>query len=268
MGELDGVSTKSAAGWRAALREARDERRLTRAELAGRCGISVSALRAYESGTRHPSRRTLQAIVDALGLPADRANPVFTGAGYAADTRAITRLGPLLEADMREELRDRPWPAFITNQAFDVVRSNPPFDRAFGVAPGDPGDRSFLAGLSDERFASRLRNWDEVVAYIVGLAKGDPRWEQNLESPLAWIAPGIDRFSSGSPARIRRFVALWDSVAPILPRLRYSYRIEWTAPDATELSFWGLTMVTDLGNELHWNEWLPASRTTWEWFED
>lgn len=80
---------KDTFDWRTSLREHRKRRRLSQPEVARRSGLSVSAVRSYENGDRHPSPEALQAIIDAIGIPVEGANPIRAGAGYAIDWREI-----------------------------------------------------------------------------------------------------------------------------------------------------------------------------------
>ena len=41
----------------------------------------------------------------------------------------------------------------------------------------------------------------------------------------------------------------------------------WRAGDGTRLHFLGTLAVAEAATELHWNDWTPADRATWEWFE-
>jgi len=242
---------------------------LTREELARLTRLSTSAIRAYESGARHPSAKALNTIIEALGLPGERANELRRAAGFPYDERALTRLVSPTRGELIAELDQHPWPTFVTNQSYEVILSNHLFNTIMDVAPGayPRSQRSLLANISDAAFAGRLRNWDEVVTFMIGLAKGDPRWGSDLERPLSWIAPSLDRLTDGSPQLVARLVRLWDAAPALKPALRFTYPVEWTAPDGEHLSFLGITMLADVWDELHWNEWVPANARTWSWFE-
>ena len=75
--------------WRVAVRDYRRRLRLSLAEVARRSGLSLSAVKSYENGARHPTRSALKAVTDALGMTAQQSNPIFAGAGYATNWRAI-----------------------------------------------------------------------------------------------------------------------------------------------------------------------------------
>ena len=52
------------------LAERRREAGMTQADLAKACGLTVSAIKAYENGRRRPSRKASSALYRALGLDA------------------------------------------------------------------------------------------------------------------------------------------------------------------------------------------------------
>ena len=54
------------------LRRLRDEKQLTRGELAARSGLSVHVIRSYESGLRQPAWDSLNALARGLRVRLDR----------------------------------------------------------------------------------------------------------------------------------------------------------------------------------------------------
>ena len=52
------------------LAERRREAGMTQADLAKACGLTVSAIKAYENGRRRPSIKAISALYRALGLDA------------------------------------------------------------------------------------------------------------------------------------------------------------------------------------------------------
>ena len=52
------------------LAERRREAGMTQADLARGCGLTVSAIKAYENGRRRPSMKAISALYRALGLDA------------------------------------------------------------------------------------------------------------------------------------------------------------------------------------------------------
>lgn len=256
--------------WRATIRQWRENHGITQADLARRSGLSLASIKAYERGQRNPSRATLESLISALGIPREAANHILAGAGYAIDWQALfhERYLPLTVEQLQQEAEEYAWPAFVTNQSFDVVALNAATGIVFDVDTDTQltgfGERNLLGGITHDGFADRLENWDEVVRFICGLAKGDTRWgTADPSRPAPWLERPIERFLQGNPARIRRFFEIWESSEPIPHRIRQRFRIEWWHRDGTLLTFAGRLVIADIWSELHWNEWIPANARTW-----
>jgi transcriptional regulator with XRE-family HTH domain len=220
--------------WKTALRDWRKSESLTQAALAARSGLSVAAVRAYESGARHPSAAALQSIVDAIGIPREEANRLLAAAGHAVDMYSVFNWGlePATLVSLKAEADSLPWPAFITNQSYDVVHANRAFQRIMEVDLDyqymEHGARNLISNVVDTSFASRMANWDEVLGFIAGLAKADPRWQSGgAENPAPWLQGPIRRLLEGDPALVKRFFELWTAASPIPHRLRQRTRLHW-----------------------------------------
>jgi transcriptional regulator with XRE-family HTH domain len=242
---------------------------MTQPELASRSGLSLTAVKAYERGVRRPSADALEAIVAALGLSPDEANPIRAGAGFAINFSALFDHRYIFDlAVAREQLDRLQWPAYITNQSTLVVAYNAPFETLLDVdIPRefpDPAERNLIAYASDPRFTRGLENFDEVVGMLIGLAKGDPRVEApDVDRAPPWSTEAITKFLEGDPAFIRPFLALWEKQPPIPHRTRHVYEVRWRyrgQPPA--LRFVASLSPADIWNELWWNEWVPADGDT------
>lgn len=254
--------------WRAALRAHRQRRRLTYAEVARRSGFSLSAVKAYESGTRNPSAQALDAIIGALGLTRDEANAIRAGAGFTADWQGALR--GRYTADLLELTREAdatPWPVFITNQGSYLVHVNPAFELVWDVDLDrefpDPLQRNLLAGASLPRFTRCIENYNEVMSFFIGLIKGDPRVVQDLERPAPWYENAAHRLLDGDPGELRRLLAIWESAKPIPHKIRHTYSVTWRWRGERRMRFLGRHTVCDIANELNWQEWVPADAPTW-----
>lgn len=253
------------------LRRARKLRGLTQLELARRSGLSAPAVRAYEGGARHPSAKAVQALALALGLPGEETARLLGLAGYAIDPGRTLgeRFGAYSMQELEREVASRPWPAYVSNQAYDIVVANHAFERVIGIDLSRQytgfNERNLIAALSDTPYADRLLNWDALATFLIGLAKGDPRREESDDRPLPWLEAAFRRFLDGDARRIRRFFDLWESAPPIPHRLRQSYEIAWRAEDGATLRFICTLALAEQATELHWNEWVPGDTSTWEW---
>lgn len=231
-------------------------------------GISVSGLKAFETGKRHPREVTLAALIDALGLTREQANPIRTSAGFGDDWYGLFHQRyPSGAIDLAAEVERVRWPAFVSNQGIDVLYANRPFQRLFGVdmqtdLEGE-GERNFLSQASNPRFVEVFDNFDEIVKFMIGLVKGDPRWHQAPTNPAPWLRSALDQFMRGDPELVRRVLNLWNEAEPIPHRARHIYNVRLMV-DGRLLRFVGSTTIADLWNELSWNEWVPDDVATWE----
>jgi hypothetical protein len=225
-------------------------------------------MKAYESGDRHPSRETLQAIIVGLGLPLEEANRVLAGAGYAIDMRYIIneRYEPRPVEWFAAEVERYSWPVFVTNQSSAMLASNRVGRRLLGIPLNDklPQPKwSFLARASDPAYAARVDNWDEVMSFMLGILKGEQRYEGNLERMPPPVIEPFQQFLSGDPAYITRMLRLWESASPVPITTRMSGHVRWRAESGELLSFTGTMHVADLWQELAWLDWIPEDEITW-----
>ncbi len=257
--------------YRQGIRSWRASEGLTQAGLATRSGLSYAAIRAYESGARKPSAQALQAIINAIGVPREEANRLLAGAGYAVDLYSVFNLGyePVSLEEMAAESDSLPWPAHITNQSYDVLHANPVIQKIMDVDLRSQymghGERNLISGVVDPAFASRMANWDEVVTFMAGLAKFEPRWNsEGGRQPAPWLQGAMKRLMAGDPGLVERFLQLWVTAPPIPWRLRHRFRLHWLYKGETMMRFTCVLGVGNLSDELHWNEWVPADAETWQ----
>ncbi len=264
---------REAQDWRGALRQHRIARGLSLAEIARRSGVSLSALKAYESGDRRPSRKALDAVLVAIGLSHDDGNPILAGAGFAIDWRAVLERRYLADIDeIKSQADATPWPVFITNQGSYVVHWNRGFELVWDVDVErefpDVLSRNLLSGASLARFTRCIVNYEETMSFFMGLLKGDPRAHQDLEHPAPWNEAAMQRLFEGDPQELRRLMEAWDRAAPIPHRIRHQYKVVWRHhPTGRDLRFLGQLTVCDIWNDLNWQEWTPADSETWLFLE-
>jgi transcriptional regulator with XRE-family HTH domain len=246
---------------------------MTQTQLAGAAGISTAAVKAYERDARRPSAQTLARLADALGLGGDEVDELQSLVGV--------RLRPLWQpaardaAEVLDELRAHAdacsWPAFITNQSFDILYGNDPMVRLLGVDRRHEfrgfAERNILLASLVDRFAAKIENWPEVIAFMIGLAKGEQRWANTEPDRVApWLQHVSERIGNGDPALVGQLLTLWREAPPIAHRLMHRYAVRWRAGEGVVLRFTGLLVVADPVSELHWSEWIPEDEATWRYF--
>lgn len=254
--------------WRALLRAQRRARGISQPELARRADLSLSAVKAYERGERHPSREALASIIDAVGMPVEEANRLYAGAGYAIDMRRILneKYAPRPSQWFDDEVDRYRWPVFVTNQASDILNANRSFRDLIGIARHErlPSPKwNFIARASDAEFLRKQENWDEMAQFMIGLGKAEQRWEVNAERPSPWTSDAYRRFLEGDPALVMRLLRLWESAEPIDLTTRMSYPVRWRE-NGTLLSFTAMMHMADLWQDLTWHDWIPLDAATWQ----
>lgn len=255
--------------WISAIKSWRERRALSQPQLAERSGVSLGSIKSYETGVRRPSKEALESLISALGIPVDEANQILGGAGYAVDWRGLfeERYAPPTIDEMSEQANGVPWPVLVTNQAFDLVTANIAAQRLFEVDLTREytgyGERNVLSRLTDDEFATRMENWDEVVTFMCALAKADPRWRsEDPGRPAPWLEEAVKRLLDGSPTRIKRLIELWESAEPIPHGILRPYRVRWRH-EGRLMSFSCRMVMADIWGEMHWNEWIPEDEATW-----
>jgi transcriptional regulator with XRE-family HTH domain len=253
--------------WRVAMRDYRRRLRLSLAEVARRSGLSLSAVKSYENGTRHPTRAALKAVTDALGMTAEQSNPIFAGAGYATNWRAIYHeaYGPRPVEWFAEEVERSFWPVLVTNEASDIIAANRAVRRIIGIpeAQGLPHtDYNFLAWGSDPEWAKHLESWDEAMMFVLGLAKGLRGRHSTPETPTPWTVDAYKRFLKGDPALITRMLKLWEPSAPLPQTTRMHYPVRWRDDKGRLLQFTAISTVADVYQVFAWHDWVPDDAET------
>ncbi len=254
--------------WRKNVREYRKKRGLSQPDIAHRSGLSLSAIKAYENGARHPSREALVAIVDALGMTVEQANPVLTGAGYATNWRAIFHqaYGPREVEWFAGEVERSGWPVFVTNEASDLIAANRAFRLLIDVPLSErlplPEKWNLLALGSSPSYAERFENWDELMSFVLGLGKADLRSQVNPERPASWTTDAYRRFLQGDPAYVTRMLKLWDPAEPVLHTTRMHYTVRLRHESGHVMRFSGIMHVADVWQVFAWHDWIPEDAKT------
>jgi transcriptional regulator with XRE-family HTH domain len=253
--------------WRRSMRDTRKQRGLSRADVAHRSGLSQSAIKAYESGDRHPSREALTAIIDALGLTKDQANPLLAGAGYATNVSAIFHqaYGPYEQEWFEREVEWSAWPAAVTNEASDIIAANRIFRRLVGIPLSEklprPERWNLIVLASDPAFGEHVENWDEVFSVMLGLGKADLRRDVNPERPAPWTTEAFKLFLQGDPAYVARLLKLWDGAQPVAHTTRLHLPVRWRHEGQT-LRFQSVLHIADVWKVYAWSDWIPEDEAT------
>lgn len=243
---------------------------MTRDELADRSGVAAATIKAYELGLRNPSRPLLTALLTALGVDRFLRNQVLEGAGFIPDGLEVWLRNPDFALSLEEatgEVWSCRWPAFVSGEGLKLIQTNAAYDRLWGRTGtprgASPGD-SFLAWMSHPPVAERVKNWDEVMAFLIGELKGSLRFPEEVpEGSSTYVKAALERFFSGEASYIGRYLALWDKVPPARAKARFAYRIVMDHPLHGLLAFRCLGMGVNEVDGLVLNDWVPEDSDTW-----
>lgn len=191
------------------LREWRSARRCSQFDLALAAGTSTRHLSCIETGKAQPGRDLLARLADALDLPLRARNALSLAAGYAPqhpesalDAPTLARIDQAIDAMLAQQ---EPYPAFLINRHWDVLRSNAAAARVNRAVLGgrDSAHANILRQFFDPAdLRAAIANWNEVAGELlhhlheqVAAAPGDATARALLHELLAF--PDV-------PARWRR----------------------------------------------------------------
>lgn len=255
--------------WREQLRQVRESARLSREELARKAGLAPVTIKGYEMGSRTPSREMLTVLLDALDVDRFERNRILEGAGFRPDGLDVWRRNPdfaFTFDEARAEIHQYKWPSLITGEGLRVLATNDAYARLWGRTSNDESQQSagFLGWMSYPSFASRLKNWDEVMAFLIGVLKGSLRFpEQVPEGTSASIRRAMDQFLAGDARYIKRYLDLWDRTPAATAKSRFSYHIVFDHVALGTLEFRCLGTGVNEVDGLIINDWIPANAATW-----
>jgi transcriptional regulator with XRE-family HTH domain len=155
-----------------ALRERRNNRRVSQLELAIRAGTTQRHLSFIESGRSAPGREMIIRLAESLGLPLRERNELLLAAGFApAYPQAPLHspgLAPVMDA-MRHILKaHQPYPAIIVDRYGDIVATNTAAETILldGCSVQVRGN-AFRAALHPDGMAPRIANFPEWGRHVL-----------------------------------------------------------------------------------------------------
>ena len=217
----------------ARLRAWRSARHLSQLELALAADTSARHLSCIETGKSRPGRELLGRLADALEMPLRERNALLLDAGFAPQfpetalgAPVLARIDQAIDAILAQQ---SPYPAFLINRRWDVLRANDAAARVNRLMLGgrDSAHANILRQFFDPAdLRAAIVNWEEVAGELirhlheqVAAVPGDRGARELLDQMLAY--PGV-------PARWR----LRDISAPPSPLLTTVLR-----RDGVELRF-------------------------------
>jgi len=167
-------SRRQAAPVGALLREWRAARRSSQLDLALSAGISARHLSCIETGKAQPGRDLLARLADALEMPLRERNALLLAAGYAPTfpesalgTPKLARIDQAIDAILAQQ---EPYPAFLINRHWDVLRANSAADRVnrFVLGGRSSAHSNILRQFFDpDDLRAAIANWEEVAGELI-----------------------------------------------------------------------------------------------------
>jgi len=197
----DPGATLSPVGAR--LREWRIARHLSQLQLALAAETSTRHLSCIETGRSQPGRALLSRLADSLEMPLRERNALLLDAGYAPqfpesalDAPALARIDQAIDAILAQQ---SPYPAFLINRRWDVLRANAAAGRVNGLMLGGRAsahDNIMRQFFDPADLRAAIANWEEVAGELirhlhdqVAAAPGDAVARELLREMLAY--PGV-----------------------------------------------------------------------------
>jgi len=197
----DPGATLSPVGAR--LREWRIARHLSQLQLALAAETSTRHLSCIETGRSQPGRALLSRLADSLEMPLRERNVLLLDAGYAPqfpesalDAPALARIDQAIDAILAQQ---SPYPAFLINRRWDVLRANAAAGRVNELMLGGRAsahDNIMRQFFDPADLRAAIANWEEVAGELirhlhdqVAAAPGDAVARELLREMLAY--PGV-----------------------------------------------------------------------------
>jgi transcriptional regulator with XRE-family HTH domain len=157
-----------------ALREARNRRRLSQLELAGRAGTTQRHVSFIESGRSVPGRGMVVRLAESLELPLRERNALLHAAGFSPAYPETPLADPGLEpvrTAVRHVLTGHlPYPALVVDRRGDMVATNSAFDLLTEGAAAHlltPPANAYRLALHPQGMAPRILNLPEWAGHVV-----------------------------------------------------------------------------------------------------
>lgn len=160
----------------AVLREWRAARRLSQMALALDVGVSPRHLSCVETGSAKASRELLMRLADALEMPLRERNVLLLAGGFAPrfSESPLASLAPVAKAVELMIAQQEPYPAFVIDRHWNILRANAAAARLERFALGRPSaHRNMLRQFFDpDDLRGAVVNWEEVTVELIAHLHG------------------------------------------------------------------------------------------------
>lgn len=134
--------------------------------------ISPRHLSCIETGKSQPSRNMIERLADVLAIPLRERNTLLIAAGYAPifpetslDERELAYIQKAIDLILNNQ---EPYPAFVLNRHWDILRANRAAGRMAEFLIGGSSHSNMLRQFFDPSDLRRVvANWEEVASDLL-----------------------------------------------------------------------------------------------------
>ena len=156
------------------LRDWRAARRMSQLDLALAADMSTRHLSYVETGKAQPSREAVIRLADALEMSLRERNALLLAAGYAPQypetalgTPALARMQRAIDFILGQQ---EPYPAFLINRHWDVLKANRAAERVNAFVLGgrrSRHDNVIRQFFDPDDLRAAVGNWEEVAGDLI-----------------------------------------------------------------------------------------------------
>ena len=156
----------------ALLRQWRAARRMSQLDLALEANVSSRHLSFVETGKSQASREMIMKLAHALAMPLRERNALLVAAGYApmyAETPLTTpeleRVRGAMDLILQQQ---EPYPAYVIDRYWDLVRTNASAQRLIGALRTGGAHGNVVRQVFDPNdIRAAIVNWEEVASDLM-----------------------------------------------------------------------------------------------------
>ncbi|MGH8702733.1 MAG: helix-turn-helix domain-containing protein, partial [Burkholderiales bacterium] len=145
---------------------------MSQLDLALEAEVSARHLSYVETGKAQPSRDMVARLAGALDMPLRERNALLLAAGYAPeypetalDTPELAQVRRAIEFILKHQ---EPYPAFVLNRRWDVLRTNRAAARIAGFLRGGSAHANMVRQFFDPNdMRAVVVNWEEVAGDLI-----------------------------------------------------------------------------------------------------
>ncbi len=155
-------------GFGTVLKDVRAGLGLSQVALANHLGSTQRHVSFLETGRSRPTPYFVTRICKELSLSIAQKASLYQAAGlstpFATRERTSDEVKAALDMIHDRVLLNWPFPALVLDEHWNVLRSNPPFEKLFGTfLPATNTQPNLLEIMVSEAFRSLIANWDEAA---------------------------------------------------------------------------------------------------------